>query len=59
MGAGQLINRQPGKAAFFFAFYAAAIAWEMVTGNYYAGMEFTPRQRRLLRQGPVGPDHPR
>ncbi|WP_081687724.1 carbohydrate ABC transporter permease [Glycomyces tenuis] len=42
-GAGQLINRQPGKASFFFAFYAAAITWEMVTGNYYAGMDFTPR----------------
>jgi arabinogalactan oligomer/maltooligosaccharide transport system permease protein len=42
-GAGQLINRQAGKAAFFFAFFAGAIVWEIATGNYYAGMEFTPR----------------
>ena len=42
-GAGQLLNRQIGKAAFFLAFYAGAIAWELASGNYYAGMEFTPR----------------
>jgi arabinogalactan oligomer/maltooligosaccharide transport system permease protein len=42
-GAGQLINRQAGKAAFFFAFFAGAVVWEIATGNYYAGMEFTPR----------------
>jgi arabinogalactan oligomer/maltooligosaccharide transport system permease protein len=42
-GAGQLINRQAGKAAFFFAFFAGTIVWEIATGNYYAGMEFTPR----------------
>ncbi|SDD77593.1 carbohydrate ABC transporter permease [Glycomyces harbinensis] len=42
-GAGQLINRQAGKAAFFFAFFAALIGWEIATGNYYAGMQFTPR----------------
>ncbi|THV36502.1 sugar ABC transporter permease [Glycomyces buryatensis] len=42
-GAGQLINRQVGKAAFFFAFFAGTVLWEIVSGNYYAGMEFTPR----------------
>jgi arabinogalactan oligomer / maltooligosaccharide transport system permease protein len=42
-GAGQLLNRQAGKAAFFFTFFAGAIVWEVATGNYYAGMEFTPR----------------
>jgi arabinogalactan oligomer/maltooligosaccharide transport system permease protein len=42
-GAGQLINRQAGKAAFFFAFFAALIGWEMGTGNYYAGMDYDAR----------------
>ncbi|WP_460496926.1 carbohydrate ABC transporter permease, partial [Glycomyces tarimensis] len=42
-GAGQLINRQAGKAAFFFACFAGAVVWEIATGNYYAGMDFTPR----------------
>ncbi len=42
-GAGQLINRQAGKAAFFFACFAGAIVWEITSGNYYAGMDFTAR----------------
>ena len=42
-GAGQLINRQAGKAVFFFVFFATLIGWEMGTGNYYAGMDYTPR----------------
>ncbi|HLU29910.1 MAG TPA: hypothetical protein VKZ65_15885, partial [Glycomyces sp.] len=42
-GAGQLINRQAGKAVFFFVFFAGAIGWEMSSGNYYAGMDFTAR----------------
>ncbi|MCH7231293.1 sugar ABC transporter permease [Glycomyces sp. L485] len=42
-GAGQLINRQVGKAAFFFGFFAGAIVTEIATGNYYSGMEFSPR----------------
>jgi arabinogalactan oligomer/maltooligosaccharide transport system permease protein len=42
-GAGQLINRQFGKAVFFFAFFAGAIIWELTTGNYYAGMDFSAR----------------
>jgi arabinogalactan oligomer / maltooligosaccharide transport system permease protein len=42
-GAGQLINRQAGKAAFFFACFAGTIVWEIATGNYYAGMDFTAR----------------
>ncbi|MFG3340258.1 carbohydrate ABC transporter permease [Glycomyces sp. NPDC048151] len=42
-GAGQLINRQAGKAAFFFAFFAGLVGWEIASGNYYAGMDFTPR----------------
>jgi len=42
-GAGQLINRQAGKAAFFFAFFAATVGWELSTGNYYAGMDFDAR----------------
>ncbi|WP_402462618.1 carbohydrate ABC transporter permease [Isoptericola aurantiacus] len=33
-GAGQLINRQPGKAAFFFAFFAATVTGELATGRY-------------------------
>ncbi|MDA1361369.1 sugar ABC transporter permease [Glycomyces luteolus] len=42
-GAGQLLNRQAGKSAFFLTFFAGAVVWEIATGNYYAGMEFTPR----------------
>ena len=42
-GAGQLINRQAGKAAFYFAFFAVLVGWETASGNYYAGMDFTPR----------------
>ncbi len=42
-GAGQLLNRQAGKAAFFFTFFAGMVVWEITTGNYYAGMEFTAR----------------
>lgn len=42
-GSGQLINRQPGKAAFFFVFYAAAVVWEVTTGTYTGG-GFTPRE---------------
>ncbi|GAB3232059.1 sugar ABC transporter permease [Glycomyces halotolerans] len=38
-----MLNRQLGKAAFFFAFFASAIGWELATGNYYAGMDYTPR----------------
>ena len=37
------INRQAGKAAFFFACFAGAIVWEITSGNYYAGMDFTAR----------------
>ncbi|THV33639.1 carbohydrate ABC transporter permease [Glycomyces buryatensis] len=42
-GAGQLINRQAGKAACFFVCFAALVGWEMGTGNYYAGMDFDAR----------------
>ncbi|GAA2151518.1 carbohydrate ABC transporter permease [Glycomyces lechevalierae] len=42
-GAGQLINRQAGKAAFYFAFFAGLVGWEIASGNYYAGMDYTPR----------------
>ncbi|GAA2154584.1 MULTISPECIES: carbohydrate ABC transporter permease [Glycomyces] len=42
-GAGQLLNRQAGKAAFFFTFFAGMVVGEIATGNYYAGMEFTAR----------------
>jgi arabinogalactan oligomer/maltooligosaccharide transport system permease protein len=41
-GAGQLLNRQPGKAAFFFAFFAATVATELLTGTYGPG--FTVRE---------------
>jgi arabinogalactan oligomer/maltooligosaccharide transport system permease protein len=41
-GSGQLLTRQPGKALFFFAFYAAAVVWEIVTGSYGGG--FSPRE---------------
>lgn len=41
-GAGQLLNRQAGKAAFFFAFFALTAGWELLSGNYYAGMQFAP-----------------
>lgn len=36
-GSGQLLNRQPAKAALFFAVFAAAVGWELRTGDYTGG----------------------
>lgn len=41
-GAGQLLNRQVGKAAFFGAFFAGTVMWEISTGSYGQG-SFTVR----------------
>src|SRR5699024_5447827 len=42
-GTGQALNRQLGKALMFLAVFAGAITAEMLSGNYYPGMDFSPR----------------
>lgn len=38
-GAGQLINRQPGKGLLWFGFAAAVVSSELVSGHYLIGPE--------------------
>jgi len=42
-GTGQALNRQLGKALMFLAVFAGAITAEILSGNYYPGMDFSPR----------------
>lgn len=44
-GSGQLLNRQPLKALFFFAFWLTMLAVELSTGHYASGLAgFSPRE---------------